>query len=121
MPTTHPPLDPELAAVLTVVHEHLSPSITATDIAELRANPMFAVADEGLTRNGTVELRNLSIPGPARPPEIPLPALRPAGLAPGAPVFYYAHGGVMIIGNSRTGVGGVLDWALDNGAVVVSV
>jgi acetyl esterase/lipase len=56
MTRTHPPLDPELTAVLTVVHEHLSPSIAAEDIEELRANPMFAVADEDLTRNGTVAL-----------------------------------------------------------------
>jgi acetyl esterase/lipase len=118
---THPPLDPELTAVLTVVHEHLSPSIAAEDIEELRANPMFAVADEDLTRNGTVELQNFSISGPPGAPKISLLVLRPVGLAAGAPVFYYMHGGGMIIGNSRTGVGSVLDWAVDNDAVVVSV
>ncbi|GAA4612934.1 alpha/beta hydrolase [Actinoallomurus liliacearum] len=121
MPRTHPPLDPELAAVLTVVHEHLSPTITAGDIKELRANPMFAVADADLTRDGTVELQDISIPGPPGAPEVSLLVLRPVGLAAGAPVFYYMHGGGMIIGNNRTGVGGALDWAVDNGAVVVSV
>ncbi|MFE4371870.1 alpha/beta hydrolase [Streptomyces sp. NPDC056835] len=121
MTRTHPPLDPELTAVLTFVHEHLSPSITAEDIEELRANSMFAVADEDLTRNGTVELQNFSISGPPGAPKISLLVLRPVGLAAGAPVFYYMHGGGMIIGNSRTGVGSVLDWAVDNGAVVVSV
>ena len=50
MTRTHPPFDPELAAVLAVVHEHLSPSITAQDIEELRAGPMFAAAGEDLTR-----------------------------------------------------------------------
>jgi acetyl esterase/lipase len=121
MKTTHPPLDPELAAVLTAVHEHLSPSITPEDIEALRASPMFAVADEDLRRNGTVDLRNLSVPGPAGSPDISLLVLRPAGLAAGAPVFYHVHGGGMIIGDRRTGVAGVLDWAVDNGAVVVSV
>jgi acetyl esterase/lipase len=121
MTRTHPPLDPELTAVLTVVHEHLSPSITAEDIEKLRANSMFAVADEELTRNGTVELQNFSLSGPPGAPKISLLVLRPVGLAAGAPVFYYMHGGGMIIGNSRTGVGSVLDWAVDNGAVVVSV
>jgi acetyl esterase/lipase len=121
MTGTHPPLDPELAAVLSVVHEHLSPTITAEDIEGLRAHPMFAVRDEDLTRDGTVHLQNLSVPGPSGAPEISLLVLRPVGAAPGAPVFYYMHGGGMIIGDNRTGVGGVLDWAVDNGAVVVSV
>jgi acetyl esterase len=82
---------------------------------------MFAVADDDLRRNGTVDLRNLSVPGPAGSPDISLLVLRPAGLAAGAPVFYHVHGGGMIIGDRRTGVAGVLGWAVDNGAVVVSV
>lgn len=120
MTRTHPPIDPELAPVLKAVHEHLSPTITAEDIQGLRANPMFAVPDEALTRNGTVQLQNLSVPGPSGAPEISLLVLRPVGLAAGAPIFYHMHGGGMIIGDSR-GVGSVLDWAVDNGAVVVSV
>ncbi|WP_037569147.1 alpha/beta hydrolase [Phaeacidiphilus oryzae] len=120
MPRTHPPIDPELAEVLTVVHQHLPPTITAEDIEGLRANPVFAVPDEALTRDGTVQLENLSAPGPSGAPEISLLVLRPVGLAVGAPVFYHIHGGGMIIGNSR-GVGSVLDWAVDNGAIVVSV
>ncbi|MDF3294150.1 alpha/beta hydrolase [Streptomyces silvisoli] len=121
MARTHPPLDPELAAVLTVVHEHLSPTITAEDIEELRANPIFAVPDELLTRNGTLQPQNLSVPGPAGAPEVSLLVLKPVGLAPGAPILYYMHGGGMIIGNNRTVGGGVLDWAVDIGAIVVSV
>ncbi|GLV76240.1 alpha/beta hydrolase [Streptomyces hygroscopicus] len=121
MPRTHPPLDPELAAALTVVHRHLSPTITAEDIEELRVNPLFAVPDEDLTRDGTIHLRNRSVPGPAGASEVSLLVLRPVGLAAGAPIFYYMHGGGMIIGNNRTGVGAVLDWAVDIGAIVVSV
>jgi acetyl esterase/lipase len=90
--TTHLPLDPELAAVLTLVHEHLPASVTPADIDALRANPVFAVAEETLRRDGTVEMRNLSVPGPPGAPEIPLLVLRPAGLPTGAPVFYYMHG-----------------------------
>jgi len=121
MTTRHPPFDPELAAVLTAVHQHLSPSITFADIEALRANSLFAVADEDLRRNGTVDLRNFSVPGPPGAPEVSLLVLRPAGLAAGAPVFYHIHGGGMIMGDRRTGVGSVLDWAVDNGAVMVSV
>ncbi len=121
MARTHPPLDPELAAVLTVVHEHLSPTITPEDIEELRTNPMFAVPDELLTRNGSVQLQNLSVPGPEGAPEVSLLVLKPVGLAAGAPILYYMHGGGMIIGDNRTVAGGVLDWAVDIGAIVVSV
>ncbi|MET8560949.1 alpha/beta hydrolase [Streptomyces flaveolus] len=119
--TTHPPFDPELAAVLAVVHQQVSPTITAEDIGKLRADPMFEVSDEALTRDGTVELREFSAPGPADSPRVPMLVLRPAGLAPSAPVLYYMHGGGMIIGDSRTGLGKVLDWAVENSAVVVSV
>ncbi|WP_143264932.1 alpha/beta hydrolase, partial [Amycolatopsis lexingtonensis] len=71
---------------------------------------MFAAAGEDLTRDGTVEPRNVSVPGPAGAPDVSLLVLKPVGLAAGAPVFYHMHGGGMIIGNSRTGVGAVLDW-----------
>jgi acetyl esterase/lipase len=119
MVKTHPPLDPELTAVLAVVHEHLPPTINAEDIERLR--PMFASEDEDLTRNGTVELHDISVPGPPGASEIRLLVLRPAGLTDKAPIFYYMHGGGMILGDRRTGVGAVLDWAVDHGAVVVSV
>lgn len=96
------------------MHEQLSPSVTPEDIEALRANPMLAVADEDLRRNGTVDLQNFSVPGPSGAPEISLLVLRPAGLAAGAPVFYHIHGG-MIIGDRRTGVDGVLDSSLKAG------
>ena len=83
--------------------------------------PLFAVSDDDLTRHGTIELRDLPAPGPSGAPEIRLLVLRPVGLRAGAPILYHVHGGGMIIGNRRTGVGGVLDWAVDHGAVVVSV
>jgi acetyl esterase/lipase len=117
----HPPLDPELAVVLAAVHEQLSPTITAQDIEGLRAGMFAADASEDLTRGGTVDVQNLTIPGTPDGPEIPLLVLRPVGLAPGAPVFYYMHGGGMILGDCRSGVATVVDWAVDNGAVVVSV
>ncbi|WP_335981167.1 MULTISPECIES: alpha/beta hydrolase [Streptomycetaceae] len=119
MTTNHPPLDPELGAVLALVHQQLSPTVTAQDIGALRAG-LFAAPGEDLTRGGTVEVRDLAVPGPDGAPEVPLLVLRPAGLAAGAPVIYYLHGGGMIIGDQRTGVGTVLDWAVANGAVVVS-
>ncbi len=121
MTRSHPPLDPELAAVLPTVHQVLPPGIAPDDIAALRAHPMFTIADESLRRNETVELANLSVPGPLGAPDISLLVLTPVGVGPGAAVFYYMHGGGMIMGDRRTGVDRVLDWALDNDAVVVSV
>ncbi|MEU6848868.1 alpha/beta hydrolase [Actinacidiphila alni] len=116
-----PPFDPELAAILTVVHEQLSPTITAQDIEGLRAGMFAADTSQDLTRNGAVGVQSFTVPGGPDGPEVPLLVLRPAGLAPGSPVFYYMHGGGMILGDNRTGVATVLDWAVDNGAVVVSV
>jgi acetyl esterase/lipase len=118
---TLPPLDPELAAALTVVHEQLPATITLGDIQALRAHTLLAVTDDDLRRDGTVDVRELVVPGPQGAPELTLLVLRPTGLAAGAPIFYHMHGGGMIIGDRRTGVGGVLDWAVANGAVVVSV
>jgi acetyl esterase/lipase len=117
----HPPLDPELDTVLKLVHEVLPATITPDDIAALRANPLFHVDDEILSRGGTVELHETTAPGLRGGPEVPLLVLRPVGLGQAAPIFFYLHGGGMIIGNNRTGVTGALDWAIDNGAVVVSV
>jgi hypothetical protein len=68
MTRTHPPLDPELATVLAAIPKHLSPGITSEDIEAPRINPMYAVTDEALRRNGTVDLRNCPVP---RPPGAP--------------------------------------------------
>jgi acetyl esterase/lipase len=108
MARTHPPFDPELTAVLTLVHEHLSPTITARTSRNCGAD-MVAATEADLPRNGTVELRNL--PSPARQVH-QRSRCSSAGPAAGAPVFCYMHGGGMIIGNSRTGVATVLDWAV---------
>ncbi|MCE0767729.1 alpha/beta hydrolase [Pseudonocardia kujensis] len=121
MTSTHPRIDPELAPVLSAVHQQLSPTIAPEDIEALRANPVFSVADDVLRRDGTIDLEHLSVPGPPGAPQIPLLVLRPAAQGPEAPIFYHIHGGGMIIGNHRTGVDTVLDWAVDSGAVVVSV
>ncbi|MFF5443221.1 hypothetical protein [Streptomyces achromogenes] len=83
--TTHPPIDPELAPVLAVVQQHVSPTITPGDIGALRANPAFAVLDEELTRDGTVELREFSARGPQAPPRSPCSSSGPPGWRPRRP------------------------------------
>jgi len=122
MTRTHPPLDPKLAASAdgraraSVAERHSRGHRGAASQPHVRGR-----RDEDLSRNETVDLQDFAVPGPPGAPEISLLVLRPAGLAAGAPVFYHIHGGGMIIGDRRTGVAGVLDWAVDNGAVVVSV
>lgn len=119
---THPPFDPELAAALDLVKEQLPASITPDLVPAMRqGNELLAVTLESLSREGTVEVSERDCPGPEGDPDVSLLVLRPVGLAAGAPIIFHTHGGGMIIGDNRTGVDAPLDWALENGAVVVSV
>lgn len=118
----HPPFDPELAVALELIREVMPRSITPDLIEPMREpNPLLDVSPEALARGGSVEVSEISVPGPEGAPEIALLVLRPVGLATGAPVVYHIHGGGMVIGSSTSGADGALDWAVACGAVVVSV
>src|SRR5262245_60396253 len=112
MPLTPPPFDPELAAALAVVSEHVKPSLTMDQIAELRSGEGISLlGDQDLTRGGAFEIEDLPVPGPAGQPDISLLICRPSAPAAGPrPVFYHAHGGGMVVGTNRVGVDGALDW-----------
>ncbi|MEU6350794.1 alpha/beta hydrolase [Streptomyces sp. NPDC047072] len=119
-----PPFDPELGAALAIVSERLPRVFTLDVVAAMRqGEAAMAPTDEQLSQEGFFEVEERAVPGPEGDPEIALLICRPA--APRAlgprPVLYYAHGGGMVIGTSRTGVDLVLDWARELDAVVVSV
>ena len=120
--STHPPFDPELAAALELIRDQMPLSVTPDLIPAMReGNDLLDVTLEALSRGGTVDVSEQTVPGPEGAPDISLLVLRPVGLASGAPIIYHTHGGGMIVGDNRTGVEGPLDWALTSGAVVVSV
>ncbi|MEU1185353.1 alpha/beta hydrolase [Streptomyces sp. NPDC005820] len=122
MSLTPPPFDPELAAALEILLARLPGSFDAERIRELRAGMGAATpSDEQLSCAGFFEVEDRLAPGPDGGPDVPLLVCRPAKATGPRPVFYFAHGGGMVIGNNRVGVEVVLDWARQLDAVVVSV
>ncbi|MEU4575311.1 alpha/beta hydrolase [Nonomuraea sp. NPDC023979] len=115
------PFDPELGAVLAVLAEYVSPSITLDTLDALRAarEVIPSQTDEELSRDGALVVGEHTAPGPHG--DVPLLVCRPAGAATPLPAIYYTHGGGMMFGDARTGLDDLLDWALELGLVVVSV
>jgi acetyl esterase/lipase len=96
--------------------------VGAEGIPALRAG-MAAMSPSlaDVERGGTIEVRELAVPGPAGAPDISLLVCRPRRLEGAAPVVYLTHGGGMIMGDNRSGLLEILDWALELDLVVVSV
>ncbi len=118
-----PPFDPELAAALAVVAEHI-PSVFTLDLLPSLRGPnslMPAPTDEDLSRGGAFEITERRVPGPAGAPDISLLICRPTGVTTPTAALYNIHGGGMIIGDRRTGLAPTLEWAEELGAAVVSV
>jgi acetyl esterase/lipase len=118
-----PPFDPELAAALAVVAEHIPPVFTLDLLPSLRGpnSLMPAPTDEDLSRGGAFEITERQVPGPAGAPDISLLICRPTGVTTPTAALYNIHGGGMIIGDRRTGLAPMLEWAEELGAAVVSV
>ncbi|MEU9457095.1 alpha/beta hydrolase [Streptomyces sp. NPDC048277] len=122
MSLTPPPFDPELAAALEILLARLPRSFDAERIRELRAGMGAATpSDEQLSCEGFFEVEDRLVPGPDGGPDLALLVCRPRTASGPRPVFYFAHGGGMVIGNNRVGVEVALDWARQLDAVVVSV
>lgn len=122
MSPTPPPFDPELAAALEMLLARLPPAFDTERIPELRAGMgALTPSDEQLGCEGFFEVDDRLAPGPDGGPDVSLLVCRPAHAVGQRPVFYFAHGGGMVVGNNRTGLEAVLDWARRFDAVVVSV
>lgn len=117
-----PPFDPELGAALAAVAEMVPSAILPEMIPAMRVG--LAAMDlpiAELTRDGAIEIEERQVPGPAGAPDISLLICRPRGAGTGLPAIYHTHGGGMILGNNRTGLIDMLDWAQEFNLVVVSV
>jgi acetyl esterase/lipase len=120
--TTHPPFDPELETALSALGDQMPSTITTELIPTLRSGTSaLSPTDEQLRRDGAIDVEERTAPGPEGAPEVSLLVCRPAGVPTPAPGIYHTHGGGMILGDNRTGIDPVLDWAQAFGAVVVSV
>jgi acetyl esterase/lipase len=117
-----PPFDPELAAALAVIGEQMPSALTADMIEPMRAGSVLADAsDDDLARDGAFTVTRRSVPGPAGDPDVELLILTPAGHTTPLPAIYHTHGGGMVIGDNRTGVEVIQDWAAEVPSVIVSV
>ncbi|MFG3281738.1 alpha/beta hydrolase [Streptomyces sp. NPDC048111] len=119
------PLDPELARVLAALGPRARVPLTPENLAERRRRD---VSDrprptlEDLRADGRFEVTELSVPRPARGPDVTLVLAGPARRAGPLPVLYYLHGGGMVMGNAWSVLPRLLrEWALDLGLAIVSV
>jgi acetyl esterase/lipase len=119
---SHPPIDAELAAVLAEFGPDASDPLLMDEIPAAReARVPLRLTDDDLRRDGAIEFRELTAPGPASAPDISLLVCKPAGLTTTAPGVYHIHGGGMVVGENRTGMVPMLHWIAQAGVVVVSV
>ena len=116
-----PPFDPELGAALSAVAEQIPSSLTPDMIAPMREAPLLAPTDEELTRDGRFTVQERTVPGLDGDPDISLLICTPTNATTTLGCVYHTHGGGMIIGDNRTGILEMLDWAEQFGLVVVSV
>lgn len=116
-----PPFDPELGAALAAVAEQIPSSLTPDMITPMREAPLLAPTDEELSRDGRFTITERSVPGLDGDPDISLLICTPAHPTTTLGCVYHTHGGGMIIGDNRTGLIEMLDWAEEFGLVVVSV
>src|ERR1700691_3218337 len=78
--STHPPVDPELRAVLAGIPAGQRHLMRLEDILARREEQalMLPAVDDTLRRGGAVELEERQIPGPAGAPDLSVLILRPA-------------------------------------------
>ncbi|NMO88249.1 alpha/beta hydrolase [Actinomycetospora sp. TBRC 11914] len=115
---TRPPFDPELAAALPTINEHVPPGFGPDHIPTMRAvTGARTASDEDLARGGAVEVREIG----ADEAGVGLLVCRPTAATGPTPLLYYLHGGGMIMGSSRgMALLEVVEWAQALGATVVS-
>jgi acetyl esterase/lipase len=121
--STHPPIDPELRAVLAAMPADERHLLRLEDIPALREKEalLLAAVDDALRRGGAVELEECQIPGPAGAPDLSVLIVRPARGQGPWPGVYHTHGGGMVLGTNRSGVGELAQWVDEVGVVAVSV
>ena len=121
----HPPIDPEVEAVWPAIVETglTFTEVTPDQIPRIRELFLQGLPDDDfLRRNGTIELEERSIPGPAGAPDLPALILRPAGRTGPLPCIYFTSNGGKILRSTRiVFTQEDLDWVVDLGVVTVSV
>lgn len=119
-PATRPPFDPELAGVLTVLHEQLPASVTPDMIEPMRSAAVTPPIEQILALRPELTHREMTVPGydGAELAVSIFATLQHTGQGPG---FFHTHGGGMIIGDRFLGIDVMLDWVERYDGVCVSV
>lgn len=79
------------------------------------------LTDAELCRGGAFEVQDRLVPGPAGAPDLSLLVCRPTRVDRPSGAVYLIHGGGMVVGDNRSRMPEMLDWAAEFALVVVSV
>lgn len=112
------PFDPELAAFLTATAGMLPLGMMHNDIAQLRARGEITL--EMAIGDAAVTCTDHEIPGHGGA-TILVSVIAPRDRSPAGPGIYHMHGGGMVMGNRYIGGDVLARWAVEHGAVCVSV
>jgi acetyl esterase/lipase len=117
-----PPFDPECALALETIPAERAASMTPASIPELRAADRRAgsIGDEELRRSGRFRVIQQRMPREDGA-SIPLLVCQPTASTAPTGVVVYLHGGGLVLGDERTRLDHVLDWADEFSLAVVSV
>ena len=122
MALSPPPFDPELAAALEIIAEHIPPTTTIEHALQMREGDTSGLAtDEQISCGGFFAVDERLVPGPPGDPQVSLLICRPVAERGPRPIIYHTHGGGMILGSNRVGMDGVAEWGKELDAIVVSV
>jgi acetyl esterase/lipase len=117
-----PPYDPECGVIFSAPPPF--PPLTFDTIPAMRSAAaafMPRPTNEDLARGGRFTVEEIGVPGAPGAPDVGLIVCRPTSSEGPVPALYYVHGGGMIIGSARDGLGEILDLAEPLDAAVVSV
>ena len=117
-----PPFDPELGAALAALADLIPPSLDGELLTTMRSGSALPLpTDEELSRGGTFQVEDRTVPGLGDDPDITLLICTPTAPTGTLGCIYHTHGGGMVLGDRRLGVVEMLDWAEQFNLVVVSV
>ena len=115
--------DPEIAAALEEFHKFQLPgAFTMESIPAIRRGlAEVTVTDPRLQDEGVFNTREVQIPGMPGDPDVTLLVCRPSSAEGPTAALFYTHGGGMVIGDNRTGLAEMIDYALELQMSIVSV
>ncbi|GLY29924.1 alpha/beta hydrolase [Kineosporia sp. NBRC 101731] len=118
-----PEFDPEVNVAWQPLAATQPASVTPDLIPFLRSqrSQLSPMTDEDLRCEGFFSVEDRSVPGPDGAPEISLLILRPTATTAPTGALYWIHGGGMILGDNRGGMGEALIAAREFNLAVVSV